>query len=159
MHQHENGLISQSFSKSHEKNLTFPFSSCLIKVFLMEKEVFCKKVFLEISQKSRENTCTRVSFVIKLEASGLQLYLKGDWHRYFPVNFAKFLSTSFLTECLQWLPQSCTPFYCFHKVSLSKWLYQTLNLLYLLYSSDKKILEISEFQDILYDVSRFFFLK
>ena len=29
-----------------------------------------KKVFLEISQNSQENTCDRVSFLIKLQASG-----------------------------------------------------------------------------------------
>ena len=52
-----------------------------------------KKVFLEISQNSEENTCARVSFLIK----------KRLWHRYFPVNFAKFLRTPFLTEHLRWL--------------------------------------------------------
>ena len=32
-------------------------------------EVFCKKrLFLEISQISQENTCARVSFLIKLQA-------------------------------------------------------------------------------------------
>ena len=36
--------------------------------------VLCKKVFLEISQNSQENTCARVSFLINLQASGLQLY-------------------------------------------------------------------------------------
>ena len=30
--------------------------------------VLCKKVFLEISQNSQENTCVRVSFLIKLQA-------------------------------------------------------------------------------------------
>ena len=35
-----------------------------------------KKVFLEISQNSQENTCARVSFLIKLQATELQLYLK-----------------------------------------------------------------------------------
>ena len=34
------------------------------------------EVFLEISQNSHENTCVRVSFLIKLEDSALQLYLK-----------------------------------------------------------------------------------
>ena len=29
-----------------------------------------KKVFLKISQNSQENTCARVSFLIKLQASG-----------------------------------------------------------------------------------------
>ena len=33
-----------------------------------------KKVFLEISQNSQENTYATVSFLIKLQASGLQLY-------------------------------------------------------------------------------------
>ena len=36
--------------------------------------VLCKKVFLEISKNSQENICARVSFLIKLQASGLQLY-------------------------------------------------------------------------------------
>ena len=40
--------------------------------------VFCKKTFLEISQNSQENICARVSFLIKLQVSGLQLYLKRD---------------------------------------------------------------------------------
>ena len=40
--------------------------------------VLWKKVFLEISQNSQANTCARASFLIKLQASGLQLYLKRD---------------------------------------------------------------------------------
>ena len=36
-------------------------------------EVFWKKVFLEISQKSQESACARVSFLMKLQA-GLQFY-------------------------------------------------------------------------------------
>ena len=35
-----------------------------------------KKVFLEISQNSQENTFARASFLIKLQAWDLQLYLK-----------------------------------------------------------------------------------
>ena len=34
----------------------------------------CKKVFLEISQNSQENTCARDSFLIKLQPSDQQLY-------------------------------------------------------------------------------------
>ena len=37
-----------------------------------------KKMFLEISQNSPKSTCTRVSFLIKLQASSLQLYSKRD---------------------------------------------------------------------------------
>ena len=35
-------------------------------------------VFLKISQNSQENTCAGVSFLIKLQKSGLQHYLKRD---------------------------------------------------------------------------------
>ena len=38
------------------------------------KGVLEEKVFLEILQNSLENTCARVSLLIKLQASGLQLY-------------------------------------------------------------------------------------
>ena len=47
-----------------------------------------KKLFLKISQNSHENTCVRVSFLIKLQAE--------TWRRCFPVNFAKFLRAPFL---------------------------------------------------------------
>ena len=60
-----------------------------------------KKVFLEISQNSQENTCARVSFLIKLQASGL--LKKRFWHRCFPVNFTKLLRIPFLIEHLRWL--------------------------------------------------------
>ena len=33
-----------------------------------------EKLFLEISQNSQENTCARVSFLIKLQVLALQLY-------------------------------------------------------------------------------------
>ena len=65
-----------------------------------------KKVFLEISQNSQENACSRVSFLIKLQASGLSpttLLKKRLWHRCFPVNFVKFLRTPFFTNHLWWL--------------------------------------------------------
>ena len=54
-------------------------------------EVFCKKVFLKILQNSQENTCTRVTFLIKLKALQKRL-----WHRCFHLNFAKVLRTPFL---------------------------------------------------------------
>ena len=37
-------------------------------------EVTVKRVFSEISQNSQENACAKVSFLIKLQASGLQHY-------------------------------------------------------------------------------------
>ena len=53
-----------------------------------------KKVFLEISQNSQENTCARVSFLINLRP--VTLFKKLLWHRCFPVKFAEFLRTPFL---------------------------------------------------------------
>ena len=59
--------------------------------------VLWKNMFLEISQNSQENTCARVSFLIKLPASGLQLYSKSEFGTgiCLPVNFAKFLRKPF----------------------------------------------------------------
>ena len=36
--------------------------------------VLWKKMFLEISQNLQKNTCAKVSFLIKLQALGLQIY-------------------------------------------------------------------------------------
>ena len=36
--------------------------------------VLHENVFLEISQNLQENTCARVSFLIKLQASSFQIY-------------------------------------------------------------------------------------
>ena len=57
--------------------------------------VLCKKLFLEISQNSQENTCAKGSFLIKrlFRDSLLKTRL---WHRCFPVNIVKFLRTPFL---------------------------------------------------------------
>ena len=55
--------------------------------------VLCKKVFLEVSKNSQENTCARASF----NKNYLKTLLKKRlWHRCFPVNFVKFLRTPFL---------------------------------------------------------------
>ena len=64
-----------------------------------------KKVFLEISQYSPENTCVRVSILIKLQTWGPEAcnFIKKETPVRFPVKFAKFLRTLFLTESLWWL--------------------------------------------------------
>ena len=70
-------------------------------------------MFLKIPQNLQENTCARVSFLIKLQAEAtLQpatLLKKRLWHRCFPMNFAKFLRTLFLYSifggcyCKRWI--------------------------------------------------------
>ena len=54
------------------------------------------KVFLEISQNSQENTCARVSFIIKMQVWPATLLKKRLWHRCLPVNFVKSLRTPYL---------------------------------------------------------------
>ena len=58
-----------------------------------------KKVFLKISQSLQENICARVSFLIKLKAWGLHMWL---WHKCFSVNFMKFLRTSTVAASVFW---------------------------------------------------------
>ena len=50
---------------------TFEINKLNMEMLLQKQppEVFCKKVFLDISQISQENTCARISFLIKLQAS------------------------------------------------------------------------------------------
>ena len=57
-----------------------------------------KKVFLEISQNSQENTCARVTGI-----RPVTLFKKRLWRRCFPVNCVKFLRTPFIIEHFWWL--------------------------------------------------------
>ena len=58
---------------------------------------------LVIWQNSQENTCARVSFLIKLQEPLATLLKKRLWHRCFPVNFAKFLRKPFSQSTSGWL--------------------------------------------------------
>ena len=58
----------------------------------------CKKGVLKNYTKFTEKTPVPESFLIKLQAYVLQLYLKRDWHRCFTIKFAKFLTTVISTE-------------------------------------------------------------
>ena len=57
-----------------------------------------KKVFLEISQNSQENSCASVSFLIKLQALGL-----GDSGIGVFLWFCEISKNTFFTEHLRWL--------------------------------------------------------
>ena len=54
------------------KYLWWSFFMILIEAVARRYSV--KKVFLEISKNSQENTCSRVAFLIKSQGWGLQLY-------------------------------------------------------------------------------------
>ena len=63
-----------------------------------------KNVFLKIPENPQENTCARVSFLMKLgRFQSAILFKKRLWHTCIPVNFAKFLSTHFYAEHFWWL--------------------------------------------------------
>ena len=73
--------VLKNFAKFTVKHLC----QCLFfnKVTKQPPELFCKKVFLKISQNSQENTCLRPATLLKKR------------HRCFLMNFAKFLRTLF----------------------------------------------------------------
>ena len=50
-----------------------------------------KKVLLKILKKSQENTCTRVSFLVKFQFKDCKFVKKRLQHRCFPVQYAKFI--------------------------------------------------------------------
>ena len=54
-----------------------------------------KEVFLEISQNSEENTCARVSFLIKLQAWALQLYKRETLAQVFSFEFCEISKKTF----------------------------------------------------------------
>ena len=57
-----------------------------------------KKVFLKISQNSQQNTCAKVSFLIKLQASVCNFIEKEALEQIFPVTFCKIFKNTFFTE-------------------------------------------------------------
>ena len=77
----------------------------LISIEAVVRSCSVKQAFLKILHNSQENTCARVSFLIKLRR----------WHRCFPVNFAKFLRTPFLQNTsgrLLLIMKHSVQFYC-----------------------------------------------
>ena len=69
-------------------------------------DVFCKEGVLKIFTKfTGKHLCQSLFFnkFTGLRPETCNFIKKIIWHRDFPVNFAKFLRTPFLTEHLQWL--------------------------------------------------------
>ena len=62
-----------------------------------------KKIFLNISQNSQENTCARGSFLIKLQSWNLQLFKREILAQVFSCEFCNYLRTTFLyNTSAQW---------------------------------------------------------
>ena len=67
-------------------------------------EVFCKEGTLRNFAKfTIKHLCHSLFFNKVAGVRPATLLKKRPWHRYFPVNFAKFLRTPFPTEHLRWL--------------------------------------------------------
>ena len=75
---------------SYELEVRFPDCDSK-KLKPVTRGVLQKNVFLEISQKSQENTCLFFNKVASLWP--VTLLKKRIWHRCFPLNFANFLKT------------------------------------------------------------------
>ena len=87
------------FSRYHER---LNFKSCIFQK--QHPELFSKKNVLRNFAKFTAKHL-RQGLIFK-KVAGLRiatLSKKRHWHMCFPVNFAKFLRTSFLTEHLRWL--------------------------------------------------------
>ena len=67
-------------------------------------QIFHKKSIVKSFTNSTENTCAGVSVLIKLPASRLELYSeRNSRHRFFPVNFVKFLRRPILKNTFELL--------------------------------------------------------
>ena len=59
-------------------------------------EMFCKKVFLQISKNSQESTCARVSFLIKLQSQVCNFIKKEALAQVFSCEFCEISYNTFL---------------------------------------------------------------
>ena len=63
----------------------------------------CKKSVLKISQNLQENTCVRVSFLIKLQAEACNFIEKETLAQVFSCEFWEIFKNTFFIEHLSWL--------------------------------------------------------
>ena len=77
-------------------------------------DVFCKKgVLRNFIKFAGKHLCQRLSFNKVAGPRPVTLLKKSLQHRYFPVDFMKFLRTSFYMEHLRWLLLNLFLFFCF----------------------------------------------
>ena len=69
------------------------------------QEVFYKKVFLKIPQNSQENTCARVSLIMKLQAQACNFIKKETLVLVFDCEFCEISKNTCFTEHL-WMNAS-----------------------------------------------------
>ena len=87
-------------------------------------------MFLEISQNSQENTCARVSFLIKLQVEVCNFIKKETLEQVFPCEFCKISKNTFfyrtlLVDCfyvfdVTGFQNTCLGFYLYFKINITK---------------------------------------
>ena len=82
-------------------NMALTVRERMLKTEAVVQRCSIKKVFLKISQNPQENTCARVSFLIKLKASAYNFIKKMTLARVFSCEFCKIFNNTFSTEYLQ----------------------------------------------------------
>ena len=110
-------------------------SSCSQMFFRSSRhpEVFCKKLFREISQNSQENTCARVSLLLSCRQRSATFLKKKPWHRCFLWILWNFEEHLFLQNTSLWwlllvLQNRCSykfP-YIHQKISVLKFFFNTV---------------------------------
>ena len=65
-------------------------------------EVFCNKGLLKISENSQENTCTRVSFLRKLQSSACNFIKQESRTQVFSCEICETFKKTFLYRTLWW---------------------------------------------------------
>ena len=89
-------LLQLPFLKSYVSSTSLPRNS--------RPDVFCRKgVLRNFTKFTGKYLCQQSLFSIKLQTDACSLLKKRLWHRFFPVNLAKFLRTRFFTEHFGWL--------------------------------------------------------
>ena len=96
------------------------------------RSFFVKKIFLEILQNSQENNCARVSFLLKLQASGtdvfqriLQNFLEHLFYRTSPGD-CFYISSYFTLEVMEMLPKIIISWFTKWTIKVILW-YPTLS--------------------------------
>ena len=88
-----------TFRSSHQRcSTTSLLKKRLAQVEAAARGVLCKKVFLEIWQNSQENTCARVSLLIKLACNFIK---KETLAQVFSCEFCEISKNTFFTEHLR----------------------------------------------------------
>ena len=96
-------LVYCTFCKSTIKSNSVLL--CYVRVRSSCQEVFCRKsVLIDFAKFTRKHLWQSLFFNKVAGLRPATLLKTRLWHRCFPVNFAKFLKTSLLTEHLRWLP-------------------------------------------------------